>query len=184
MFVIECDVGFFHRSPCECRTDTPFFELELVAVTIRIFVHRADPHREVAVYRLSNIHHNALLSEASGINCRISDRVEVSFLRHPVDDAAATAATKNQSAGSFQHFNAINIVDVADIFGVVSDAIDEKVSGRILTTYQDLVAAAFTLLNGYAGRILERLANIEDGAILKLFFCYDIDRLSVCPKKI
>ena len=57
---------------------------------------------------------------------------EVRLLGDAVDDAAAAATSEDQGVRPLQDLEALDIVEVAVVLGVVADAVDEEVGRGVL----------------------------------------------------
>src|SRR5205823_4513458 len=89
----------------------------------------------------------------------VPNRRAVGFLEHAVDDAAAATAPENHRVRAFEHLDALDVVEVAEILDVVADSVDEKVRARALPADDDLVAIELALMRNDTGNVADGLAE-------------------------
>lgn len=96
---------------------------------------------------------------------------------HTVNDAAATAATKDHRIGALMDLDPLDIIKRPEILNVITYAVDEEIGGGILAPDGDLVAISFTLANRCTRRVAKNIANILKRLIVKLLSGYNRDTL-------
>ena len=162
----------------EGRVDRETPAIIEIAMVVEFFVEPVDPERRHIADRQVEVSGEIIGSEAvharGGLaKLAICDR----GLGHPVDDPAAAAAAKDHRIGPLVDLDPLDIVERSEILDVIADAIDEEIGGAILPPYRDLIAVAFTLPDGCAGRVPENIPDILKRLIIKLFPGHDRHRL-------
>ena len=90
------------------------------------------------------------------------ERLLAGPLGHQIDGTADRTAGRHageQRARALQHLDPLEIVQAAEILGVVPDPIQEEVGGCVLTPQGNLVAVALTLADGGTGDVAEHIAD-------------------------
>ena len=167
-FVAQLDLGVVGRLQRHRRIDAVAFEMAVVAERVAVLVEGVEAHRDVFVDRLAGIERDAPVAVGAGLHRRFIDAGAVGFLERAVDETAAGAAAEDQRARPLQDFDALGVVEIAEILHVVAKAVDEEVGAGIDAADDEFVAVALALMDrdarnvaGHVGEALEVLVADE-----------------------
>ena len=76
--------------------------------------------------------------------------LEAGALGDAVDDPAAPAAAEDHCVGALQYLDPVEIVEVAEILGVIAKTVDEEVGGGVVAAQGKLVTVGFAGAGGRA----------------------------------
>src|SRR3546814_14109249 len=76
--------------------------------------------------------------------------VPVGLGSHAINHAADSATAKDHRVRTFEHLHPLDIVEIAELLGVVADAVDEEIGRRAVAPEDRRVAIAFALREGAA----------------------------------
>ena len=96
---------------------------------------------------------------------------------HAVQHAADAAAPEDHRVRAFQHLDALDVVDIAIVLGVVPQAVREEVRGRGVAPEDQGVAVAFALGEADARHITHDIGHALQGQIVDLVAGDDRDGL-------
>ena len=85
-----------------------------MAERVAVLIKSIQTYRDVLVDGLAGVEGDAPVAVGSGLHGGFVDPGAVGFLQRPVDQTAAGAAAEGQRARSFQDFNALGVVEVAE----------------------------------------------------------------------
>ena len=116
-------------------------------------------------------------TEAATFQARFKAIAEVGLARHAVDQTAGGAATEDHRVGAFQHFHALDVVNLTEILDVISHAVEEEVAGGSDAAEHGGVAVAFTLRELNAGDIAHGVLHARHGAVRHFLLGHNADGL-------
>src|SRR5262249_6843280 len=99
----------------------------MFAEAVGILVHAIQPEGNPVVKGLVKISRESFDAVRPSQRGNLVYRREARLFGHTVDNASATAAAEDQSIGSLQRFNPLEVVEVAIILDVVAHAIEEEI---------------------------------------------------------
>jgi len=105
---------------------------------------------DIFVHRLPGVQRDALVAPGSDLPGRFVDARSVSFLQRAVDQATAGSTPEGQRARSFQDFDALRVVEIAEILDVIAKAVDVEIGAGVDAADHELVAIALALVDGNA----------------------------------
>ena len=131
-----------------------------IAESIRAFVEYVQARSDVLVDRLPGIEGDAPVAPGAGLCGSLVDPRAIGLLERAIEQAAAGAASEGDRGRSLEDFDALRVVDVAEILHVVTEAVDEEVGAGIDAANDQFVAVAFALMHGNAGRVPRHIGQV------------------------
>ena len=132
------------------RIDSVALEIDVAAEAVAVFVEAVQPQADALASGWSRSAVRRRRPSRRPKRCRSRDVLKRRLLEHAVDDSAAAAAAEDHRVGSFQHLDAVDIVEIAEILDVVAHAIDEEVGRARIAAQHERVAIAFARIVGCA----------------------------------
>src|SRR6185312_5690390 len=99
---------------------------------------------------LADVHGGALLIERASLQRQLANGLPLRLFGHAIQHAAAPTPAKEQGVRALERLHAFDVVQVAENLGVIANAVHEKVGGRAIAAYDDLIAVAFALGDTHA----------------------------------
>ncbi|MCY1396103.1 hypothetical protein D9M71_110630 [compost metagenome] len=103
--------------------------------------------------------------------------IEAGLLAHAVDQAAGGAAAIEHGGRALDHFDALDVGEVAEVEGVVTHAVDEHVADGAEAANGDLVALAIAVGEADAGDVLQHVFQGLGPLVLDHALGHDVDSL-------
>ena len=107
----------------------------------------------------------------------IRGRAALGPSRDQVDDAACAAATEQDGGRALDDLDPLDVVEIAEPFLVVPNAVDEEVRRGADAAQHDLVAVAFSLRDRDARHVPHRVSDGLRVLIDEKRLRHDVDRL-------
>ena len=177
IFVGEVDARIGADLDSDRRVYAVALQLDVAAEALAILIDAVDAHPHRIAERLVDIAGEAIAALAVAGDRELAIGLEAGALGDAVDDAAAAAAAEDHRIGPAQHLDPVGIVEVAEILGVVADAVDEEVGGRVVAAQRDLVAVALAGAGHRAGDIGQDVGDRAERLVLDLRLGHDRERL-------
>ena len=159
MFVAEDDAGVGAGADREGRVDAGALDADAVAEALRILDHCIDAEGHAGIDRLAHVHGCAPVVPRAQRQRTAADRVPLRLLADTVDDAAGAATAEDHRVRAEDRFDAVDIVEVAEILDVVTHAVDVKIAGRVVAAEDSRVAVAFALRWRHAGHVTHHIRH-------------------------
>lgn len=99
------------------------------------------------------IEHAACVREAPAFHGQLAPAGPLRLAQDAVDHTAATAAPECQGIASPEQFDALDVVRVPEVLGVVANAIDVEIGGRRIPTDHGCIAMSLALRHRDAGDV-------------------------------
>ncbi len=139
--------------------DSQPFEIYKVAKAVRVFIDAVAADGEPFAECLADVHGRALIAEGTALEDDLAKAVEARGFCHTIYNSAASAATKDHCVRPAQHFEPLQIVKVAIILNIISNAVDIEIGARTLPADYHLIAVILALMGRNARQISDRIAN-------------------------
>ncbi len=177
IFVAHLDLGIVARPERKRRIDSIAFEVAIVAERVAGFVERVEPRRHVLVDALADVDCGPPVEPRAGLHRYLAYRLPVGFLQGAVQQAAASAAAEDQRARTFEHLDALRVVEIAEELHIVAKAVDEEVRARVDAADDELVAVAFALMRNDARHVAHGVVDALEALVLDEVLGQHADRL-------
>ena len=151
-------------------------EIEVIAETVGILHHAVQPPGRDVIDLVAEIDRAPLRPFGADADADVPMALEVCALGHAVDHAACAATTKSHAARPFQHFDALQVVEVALVLRIVTHAIDEEVGCGIDPAQHRLVAVTLTLPHQRAGHVTQHIGHAGHRLIFHQLGWHDLHR--------
>ena len=105
------------------------------------------------------------------------------FFGNPVDQATRGAASIQHRSGAFEHFNLLDIGEIAEVQRVIAQAIDKLIRNGREAANRDLIALAIAVRHTDAWHSLESILNGLRSLIAQQALRHHIDGLRNIPQR-
>ena len=153
------------------------FIVDAITIAAGPVIEARQAQRDTIRNRMVGVDGTAEQTEAATFQARFKAIAEVSLARHAVDQTTGGAATEDHRVGAFQHFHALDVVDLTEILDVISHAVEEEVAGGGDASEHGGVAVAFTLRELNARDIPHGVLHARHGAVRHFLLGHNADRL-------
>ena len=177
IFVGEVDAGVLSRLPAERRVDAVALQLGEIAEAVAMLPHAVHAQAERARQGHIVVGGEAGAAFAVVAEDELAVVLEAGALGDAVDDPAAAAAAEDHRVGAFEYLDPVEIVEVAEILGVVAQAVDEEIGGGVVAAQGQLVAIGLAGAGRRAGNEHQEVGDRAQRLVLDLRFGHDRDRL-------
>src|SRR5262245_38884515 len=177
VFVAEPDLGGvvdFYRYG---RIDAPALEPAEIPKRVAFLVHGIEARGGDLVDGLTRVDREAPVIIGSGLRGRLVYPLPVGLLQRAVEQTPAGRATEGDRTRSLQDLDALGIVEIAKVLHVVAEPVDEKVRARVHAADDELVAVAFTLVNGDARHVARDVGEVLKAVVRDELPRHHADRL-------
>src|SRR5215208_43333 len=126
-FVAQLDLRSITGLESHRRIDAVSLKLSEVAEGLALFVECIQPCCKILGNALVKVDSSPPIPERARLQRRLVHICPVGFLERAIDKPAARAAAEGQCTGSLQDFDALRIVEIAEVLNVIAETIDEEV---------------------------------------------------------
>ena len=177
IFVAQPDLGVVVGLQRDGRIEAVALQMVEVAECVAALVEDVQARGDVFVDGLARIERDAAVAPGAGLSGCLISAYAVGFLERAVEKAAAGAAAEGQRARSFQHLDALGVVEIAEILNVVAEAVDEEIRAGVDAADHEFVAIAFALVDGDARHVAGDVGEALKALVADEILGDDTDRL-------
>ena len=180
--VVEILVGQFQRGlgpeqDRRRRIDAPAPQIDVVTIGATILEHSVEAEEHAVRDPVADIHGHPFIEILATLKDDFPNRSSGGVLEHAIDDAPAAAATEDHCVRSLEHFDPLDVVEIAVVHRVVAHAVDVEIGAGLLPADHDLVPVAGTLVQEHAGHVAQGFGDSLEPLILDLLARHDRHRL-------
>ncbi|OMP13770.1 hypothetical protein COLO4_00984 [Corchorus olitorius] len=171
-------LGIGRQVEQERRRDCLTAQEIVVAEAARIFNRTGNARADgVVVDGRVQVELGALLALRADHDAHLGQRRGQRFLGHAIDDAAGRTAPVQHGRRTFQHLNAVDVGQIAEVERVVAQAVDVLVVDRRETANGHLIALRVAQRGRHARHVAQRVVDRERALVLNHRARHDVHRL-------